>query len=167
MLSDTMHKALLAQINKEIFSAYQYAAMANYFESENLKGFAHWMRSQSDEELIHARKIVDYLNNRGARVTYSTIEAPKNEFDSTIAAFEAALAAEQFISDSINSLSTMAVKENDHATHAMLEWFVTEQVEEEAVVNDILQRLKLIDGAPGAMYMLDRELGSRAMPVVE
>lgn len=164
MLSNAMHEALLRQINKEISSAYQYAAMANHFEAENLKGFAHWMRTQTNEELMHARKIVDYLNDRDAKVTFSALEAPKNEWGSVIEVFEASLEAERAISESINELSTLAVKENDHATHAMLEWFVTEQVEEEAAVNDILQRLKLIDGAPGVMYMLDRELSERTDP---
>jgi len=163
MLSQSMHEALLDQVNREITSAYHYAAMASHFEFINLKGFAHWMRLQCEEELAHAQKIVAYITTRNNKIRFKAIDAPKDTWETPIAAFEEALESEQAVSKSINALSTLAVKENDHATHAFLEWFVTEQVEEEALMDNVIQQLKLMEGAPGAMFLFDRELGSRAL----
>ena len=162
MISKKMEAAYNKQINEELYSAYLYASMSNYFENINLRGFAQWMRVQTDEELAHARKFRDYLINRGGKVVLDTIKAPQIEWKSPAAVFEAALKHECHISDCINKLSSLSVTENDHASHAFLEWFVEEQVEEEANVDNVVQQLKLVEGAPGALFILDREMGTRA-----
>lgn len=161
MISEKMAAAINKQINEELFSAYLYASMSNYFEHMGLRGFAQWMRVQTDEELAHARKFRDYLVNRGAKVTLGEIKAPQAEWKSPLAAFEAAYKHEGHITDCINKLSSLSQKETDHASHAFLEWFVEEQVEEEANVDQVVQQLKLVEGAPGAMFILDREMATR------
>ena len=153
MLSQEMQDALNKQINEELESAYIYQAMACYFEHITLQGFANWMRAQTEEERAHAQKLIDYMQDRGARVTLTGIEGPKSDWDSPLAAFEDAYKHEQHISKCINQLQTKALKENDHATHALLEWFVTEQVEEEANASTIVDQLKLVDGAPGGLFL--------------
>lgn len=162
MMSPAMQEAFNKQINKEIFSAYLYASMASHFEHNSLKGFATWMRAQSGEELEHARKFIDYMHDRGARVVLTALDAPRTEWTTPTEVFEDAYRHECQISESINDLSTQAVNEKDHATHAFLEWFVTEQVEEESNADQIVQQLKLADGAPGALFILDREMGQRS-----
>jgi len=162
MLSNEMQDALNKQINEELFSSYLYASMASHFEHTSLKGFAKWMNMQSDEERGHAQRIIEYMHNRGARVIRAAIAAPQSEWPTTLAAFEDAYKHECHISACINKLATMAVKENDHATHALMEWFVTEQVEEESNVDQIVQQLRMVDGNPAALFLLDREIGSRA-----
>lgn len=162
MISKTMQDALNTQINEELASAYIYASMANYFEHISLKGFAHWMRTQSEEELGHARRIVTFMNSRGGRVILSAIAAPPSEWPSPLSAFESVYTHECHISACINDLSTLAVNEKDHATHAFLEWFVTEQVEEESTADEIVQQLKLVEGAPSGLFLIDRELAQRA-----
>ena len=161
MISQAMQDAFNKQINEELYSAYLYAAMANYFEAGSLKGFAHWMRLQSEEELGHTRRIVTFMNDRGGRVLLAAVAAPQVDWDAPLAAFEAAYTHECHISACINALSTKAMEEKDHASHAFLEWFVTEQVEEEANADEIVQQLKLMDGAPGGLFMMDRELAQR------
>lgn len=161
MLSPTMEAALNQQINEEMYSAYIYLSMANYFEATGLRGFASWMRVQSQEESAHADRFVNYVNDRGGRVILRAIAEPPSDWDSPVAAFENVAKHEAFITDCINKLSTQAAEEKDHATHNFLEWFVGEQVEEEANANDSLGRLKLADGAPGAMLFLDQEFGAR------
>lgn len=161
MIQDKMEAALNKQINEELASAYIYAAMANYFEETNLRGFAHWMRMQTDEEVVHARKIRDYIIDRGGKVVLTDIKAPQNEWASALDAFEAAYKHECHISQCINNLSTLAQELKDHATHQFLEWFVAEQVEEEANADEIVQQLKLVEGAPGGLFLLDREMAQR------
>jgi ferritin len=162
MISQAMQDTFNKQINEELFSAYLYASMANYFEDRSLKGFAHWMRLQSEEELAHTRRFVTYLNDRGGRVVLDAIAAPQIEWETPLAAFEGAYEHECHISACINAMVTQSVEEKDHASHAFLEWFVTEQVEEEANADDIVQQLKLMDGAPGGIFMIDRELAQRS-----
>ena len=162
MLSQEMQEALNLQINEELFSAYMYSAMANHFEQVNLPGFAQWMRVQSEEELTHAGKIVDYLNERNGKVVYQAIAAPPTEWPSPLATMEDAYKHECHISDCINRLQSLALKLNDHATRAFLEWFVTEQVEEEANVDRTVQALKMVEGAPSGMFLLDREMAQRS-----
>lgn len=161
MISKTMEEAFNKQINEELASAYIYAAMANHFANTNLTGFAHWMRLQTDEELLHARKFRDHLIDRGGKVVLTAIAAPQNEWKSTLEAFEAAYKHERHISECINKLSTLAQKEHDHASHQFLEWFVAEQVEEEANADNVVQQLKLVEGAPGGLFLLDREMAKR------
>ena len=129
MLNQEMEEQLNEQINAELYSAYLYQAMAAYFEDEDLDGFANWMDIQAQEELSHARKIYDFINERGGRVKLKAIEAPQNEWDSPLNAFEDAYAHEQKITKMIDDLVNLAIEENDHAANSFLQWFVDEQVE--------------------------------------
>lgn len=161
MLTEKMQEALNKQINAEFYSAYLYLSMSAYFESIDLAGFARWMRVQAQEELTHAMKIYDYVNERGGRVVLYPIEGPPTEWDSPLATFEAAYRHEQKVTGLINELVNLAQEEKDHATYIFLQWFVTEQVEEEASAKEVVQKLKLAGNAPGALFMLNRELGQR------
>ena len=160
-ISDSMAKALNGQINAELYSAYIYASMAAYFESQDLKGFASWMTAQAQEEVAHAMKIYDFIHDRGGRVVLGAIDAPPSEWESPLAAFENALKHEQHVTSLIHGLVDQAAAENDHATKAMLEWFVTEQVEEEATAGEIVAKLKLAGGHGAGLMMLDGHLASR------
>ena len=161
MIGKKMEKALNDQINAEYYSAYLYLAMVAYFESENLPGFAGWMRAQVQEETAHAMKIFDFVCERGGRAALKAIEQPTKTWKSPLAAFQAALKHEQLITGRINKLVDLALTEKDHATNAFLQWFVNEQVEEETSVDSIVQNLKMAESAPGALFMIDRELGRR------
>ena len=161
MISKKMVDALNEQVNAELYSAYLYLSMESYFKSENLNGFANWMRVQTQEEVAHATKIYDFINERGGRVTLKAIEGPQTEWDSALAVFKAAYEHEQKVTGLINNLVDLAIKEKDHATNSFLQWFVNEQVEEESSADEIVQQLKMMENAPGGMFMLDRELGQR------
>jgi len=161
MIKENIEKALNNQINAEIYSAYLYLSMAAYFHSINLPGFANWMRVQTQEELMHTMKFYDHINERGGRVYLSTIEGPPTEWKSPLEAFEAAYKHEQKVTKMINDLVDLALKEGDHATNIFLQWFVTEQIEEEASTNDVVQRLKLMGDMGNGLFMIDRELAQR------
>ena len=161
MLSEKVEKALNGQINAEMYSAYLYLSMSAYFQSISLSGFASWMKVQAQEEMVHAMKLYDFVNERGGRVTLQQIEAPQIEWDSSLAVFEAVYAHEQKVTGLINDLVELALTEHDHATNIFLQWFVTEQVEEEDSANEVVQKIKLIGDAHGGLFMLDRELGQR------
>ncbi|MDH4238355.1 MAG: ferritin [Phycisphaerae bacterium] len=161
MISKKMQDALNEQINAELYSAYLYLSMVAYFKSINLPGFATWMRVQTQEEIVHAMKIYDYLNERGGRVILKSIDEPQTEWKSPLAAFEAAYGHEQKVTGLINGLVNLAIEEKDHAANMFLQWFVNEQVEEESNADAIVQKLKLMAEAPGGMYMLDNEMGQR------
>ena len=161
MIGKKMQDALNDQINAELYSAYIYLAMAAYFESENLAGCAAWMRVQVQEETAHAMKIFDFVNERGGRVVLKAIDEPAKEWKTPLAAFKAAYEHEQYITGRINDLVDLAIKEKDHATNAFLQWFVNEQVEEETSVDNIVQKFRMAEKAPGALFMMDRELGQR------
>ncbi|MBW1998903.1 MAG: ferritin [Deltaproteobacteria bacterium] len=161
MLSKTMEKALNDQVNAEMYSAYLYLAMEAYFQSVGLNGFATWMRVQTQEELVHAMKIYDFINERGGRVTLRAIEAPPTEWDSPLGVFQAAYEHEQKVTGLINDLVDLSQAEKDHATHNFLQWFVGEQVEEEDSANKVVEKIKLVGEAQGGLFMLDRELGQR------
>lgn len=161
MLSAKIQDAMNDQVNAEFFSAYLYLSMAAYFDDLNLTGMAQWMRGQTQEEMLHAMKFFDHINERGGRVTLEALDKPQAEWDSPLAAFEAALAHEQHITGRVNSLVSLAAEENDRATDIFLQWFVSEQVEEEAAADDIVQKLKMFGAAPQALYMIDKDLGSR------
>jgi len=162
MLSKKMEKALNEQINAELHSAYLYLAMSAWFESQNLPGFAAWMRIQNREETAHGMKFFKFVVERRGRVTLATIAEPAKEWKSPLAAFEAAFEHEQYITGRIGDLVNLAVTEKDHATNAFLQWLVNEQVEEEATADSIIQKLRMAEKAPGAMLMLDHELGQRS-----
>jgi len=161
MLSKKMEKALNAQVNAEMYSAYLYLSMESFFKSLNLNGFANWMRAQTQEEMMHAMKIYDFINERGGRVLLKTIEGPQTKWDSPLAVFEAVFKHEQKVTAMINDLVDLAIEEKDHATNSFLQWFVNEQVEEEASADEKVQQMKMMENAPGGMFMLDRELGQR------
>lgn len=161
MLSERMLKALNEQLNRELYSAYLYFAMAAYFEDLNLEGFANWMKAQAEEELGHALRFYNYIYDRNGRVELKVIEQPPKEWESPLAAFEAAYKHEQFISKCINELAALAEEEKDYSTRAFLEWFINEQVEEEANVKKIVDKLKFAKDSPQVLFMLDQELGQR------
>ncbi len=163
MIKEKIQKSINDQINAEMYSAYLYLAMEAYFQSENLEGFANWMRAQAQEEMVHAMKFYDYVIERGGRVTLDAIEKPDAEWDSPLAAFEAAYKHEQYVTSRINDMVDLAITENDHATRNFLQWYVDEQVEEEASADAIVQKLKMVQGAPGGMFMMDSELGKRSL----
>jgi ferritin len=161
MLSKTLEDALNKQVNREFYSAYLYLAMSAYFETASLKGFAKWMRLQSKEERVHGEKIYNYILARSGRVTLGDIEAPKAKWASAGKVFEETYAHEQKVTAMIHNLVELATKEKDHATFEMLQWFVKEQVEEEANAGDILAQIKILGDVPGHLFWLDHELGKR------
>ncbi len=161
MINQTIQDALNEQIKHELESAYLYLSMAAYFESVSLQGFAHWMRLQHQEETAHGMKLFDYLNDRGGRVILQAIEQPKTDFQSSLEVFEQALAHEKKVTALINNLYDLAIKQNDHATQIHLQWFITEQVEEEKNAQDVVDKLKMAADHPGALFLLDQQLASR------
>ncbi|MFA4877705.1 MAG: ferritin [Methanoregula sp.] len=161
MLSRTMEDALNTQVNREFYSAYLYLAMSAYFETVSMKGFAHWLRIQSKEEREHGEKIYDYIIARGGKVNLGAIEAPKTKWSSAGKVFEEVYAHEQKVTAMINSLVDQAIKEKDHASFEMLQWFVKEQVEEEANASEILAQIKIVGDVPGHLFYLDHHLGKR------
>lgn len=165
MLSKKMEAALNNQINAEFFASYQYLAMAAYFEAQNLMGFAHWMHIQSQEETTHAMKFYNYINSRRGRVALDAVAAPKTEWDSPLAVFEAALEHEQHVTGMINKLMNLGIKESDHATTSFLKWFVDEQVEEESTADMAIQDLKRVGNSVEGLFILDREMGQRQAEV--
>lgn len=161
MISEKLERALNKQLNLELYSAYLYAAMAAYFEYKNLAGFANWMRVQVEEELAHAAKFYTYIQDIGGRVELEAIAKPPADFKSALAVFEEALAHEQGVTKSIYKLVDLAQKESHHATSTFLQWFVTEQVEEEKVADEIRRRLEMVGNSPEGLFMIDRELAQR------
>ena len=163
MLNEKMETALNQQLNAEAFSGYLYLAMSAYFESMGLKGFAVWMANQAREEFYHTSKFYTYIVDRGGRVKLTAIDAPDFEWSSPLAAFEAALAHEQKVTALINNLVNLAIDEKDHASSIFLQWFVTEQVEEEQSVGDVVHQLKLIGDGGNGLFMLDKDMGTRTI----
>ena len=161
MIRPKIEKALNDQINAELFSAYLYYSMSAYFESINLKGFANWMRIQTQEELAHAAKFYDFINSRKGRVLVQPIDAVETEWESPLAVFEATYKHECYVSDLINKLVALAREENDNATENFLKWFVDEQVEEEATADEKIQEIKMVEGQGQGLFMLDREMAQR------
>lgn len=161
MLTENMQKALNDQVKWELWSSYLYLSMASYFEDLGLSGFANWMKVQEQEEKFHATKFYNYTIERGGRILLQTLEAPENTWASPLAAFQDTLRHEQGVTARINALMDLAIAEKDHATTSYLKWFIDEQVEEEASVQDAINKLKLVEGNPSALYLLDKELGTR------
>jgi len=161
MLSETMMERLNEQITNEIYSAHLYMSMSAYSTYIGLKGFANWFMVQYHEEMSHAMKIYDYINDQGGRVLLSAIKEPLTDFESPLDMFEKTLVHEKFITGCINDLVDLAIAEKDHATNIFLQWFVTEQIEEEGNDNDIIARLKLVGEDGNGLLMLDRELAAR------
>ena len=167
MLSDRLLKALNSQVNAEIYSAYLYLGMAAYFDSASLKGFANWMKVQAKEEMTHAIKFYEHINGRGGKVALSSIEKPPQTWTSPLHIFESTLVHEKKVTGMINDLVNLAIEEKDHASNNMLQWFISEQVEEESSADEIVQKLKLIGDGKSGLFMLDQQLGQRVfMPPV-
>ena len=169
MLKEKMLAAFNKQINAEMYSAYLYLSMEAYFQSINLTGFANWMRTQTQEEMMHAMKFYDFVFERGGKVTLEAIDKPPFSWDSPLAAFKEVLKHEQHVTSLINDLVDLAIKEKDHASNIFLQWFVTEQVEEEASADAVIQRLKLAKDNASGLFMIDAELGQRVftMPAAD
>lgn len=161
MIGKTMQDAMNEQINKELFSSYLYLSMAAHFEAKNLPGFASWMRIQEVEEREHAMKFYDHLLERGGKVELKAIAAPKVEWKSSLELFEEVAKHEAMITASIYSLFELAQKEKDYPVQVMLQWFISEQVEEEKNATEILENLKLIEDRGTAVLMLDHRLAKR------
>jgi len=161
MIGKKVQDAFNDQIQAELYSAYLYLAMAAQFEDMNLPGFAGWMRVQAKEEVAHAMKFYAHVTERGGRVTLQAIDAPPAEWASPLAAFQDAFKHEQKVTALIDGLVRTAAEAGDNAAGVFLHWFVTEQVEEEASVDEVVQRLKRVKDAPHALLMVDRELARR------
>ncbi|OPX45764.1 ferritin [Ruminiclostridium hungatei] len=161
MLSEKINKILNEQIQKEFFSAYLYLGMEAYFTSLNLDGFANFFRVQVQEERDHAMKFFNYINQKGGKVELLQINAPEANFESAEEIFALTLGHEQFVTQSIYNIVNAALDEKDHATNTFLQWFVTEQVEEEATMEKYLRKLQLIKNDPNGLLMLDAELAQR------
>jgi len=162
MLNKKVEEAMNKQINAEIWSAYLYLSMSAYFESQSLPGFANWMKVQWQEEISHAMKFFDYINERGGRVDLMPIVEVKTNWKDAVEIFEETLAHEQKVTSMINALVDLATTEKDHASNSMLQWYVDEQVEEEANADALLKQLKMLNNNQQGLLMLDRELQSRA-----
>ncbi len=160
-LSTKMQEALNKQINAEFYSSFIYLSMASYFQSVNLTGCASWMRQQGQEEHDHALKIVDYVENRLGRVFLSPIDGPPAEWSSALNVFEEAFKHEQKVTKMIHDLANLANSDKDQATSVFLQWFVNEQVEEEATVDQIVQNLKMVGNDATGLFIIDRELAQR------
>ena len=163
MINEKVETALNDQIRWELYSSYLYLSMSSWYESIGLRGFARWERVQAQEELAHAMKFYDYIISRGGRVILQPVDAPPSEWESPLDAFEFSYAHEQKVTELINTLVNLAIEEKDHATTNMLQWFVDEQIEEEANASEIVEKLKMIreERGTGILYMLDKELGAR------
>jgi ferritin len=161
MISKKLQNAINKQINKELYSEYLYLSMAAYLESIGLEGFANFFKVQVQEERFHTMKFFDYVNERGGRVILEAIDRPQIEFKSPVEIFEIAYKHEQYVTKLINELMEVAINENDHAARSFLNWFIDEQVEEEASMDKILNQLKMIGGKGQGMLMLDKELAAR------
>lgn len=161
MLKKSVEDALNKQLNAELYSSYLYLAMAAYMETLSMKGFAHWLRLQSKEELAHGIKFYDYLIEAGGTVKLAAIDAPKTSWKSAGAVFDQVYAHEQKVTGLIHGLMDLAIKEKDYATTGFLSWFVKEQVEEEANASEIVAKVKTIGDILGHLFWLDHELGKR------
>jgi len=160
-LSAAMQDAMNQQIRVELESAYLYLSIATFFSPKNLGGLAHWMRIQAQEEVAHAMKFIDHVEDRGGRVALQALAQPRLEFASALEAFEFAASHEAAVSAQIHGLYDLAAKERDYASQALLQWFITEQVEEEKTASQIVETLRMVgDSAPG-LFMVDKELAGR------
>ena len=161
MLPKKIETAMNKQINHELYSSYLYLSMSAYFMGINLEGFAHWMRVQAQEEMMHGIKFFDHILSRDGTPKLDTVKAPETVWKSPFEVCQAVLKHEQFISKSIDTLADLAVAEKDHASTTLLQWFVNEQVEEEANATLLVERVKMVKDSPGGLFMMDRALAQR------
>lgn len=162
MISEKMTKAINAQINRELYSAYLYLAMSADAMNKGFKGAAHWFTVQFKEEQSHAFKFIKYLEDQNAKVELTAIDAPKKSWKDLLEMFQETLAHEKTVTANIHKLAALAEAEKDFATGNTLQWFVTEQVEEEANDVDVLWMLEMAAGSKGALFMADKKLGDRS-----
>ena len=167
MIKKRVEEELNKQLNAELYSAYLYLSMSAYCADNNLAGFSHWMRLQFEEEQAHAMRFFQFILDRGGKVELKAINEPKHDWKNIIDVFENILRHEQHITSMINDLVNVAMEERDHATVNFLQWYVSEQVEEEATVSDLLDQLRLIEGKGPGLFMLDREAKTRTNTAVE
>lgn len=161
MLNERANAELNKQINAEIYSSYLYLSMSAWFEAKSLAGFAKWMRAQSQEEMFHAIKMYDYLNERGGKVVLEAIDKPSSEWDSPIDVIENVVLHERHVTGLINALVDCALDERDHALNHFLQWFIAEQVEEEASVGTVFEQLKMVGEDSAGMFAMDLEMAKR------
>lgn len=161
MISNTLQTAINEQINKEFFSSYLYLSMAAYFENKNLPGFAQWMYIQADEERGHGMKLFKHLLERGGKAELKGITDPQVDWKTSLEVFKHVQEHEAAVTASINNLYELALEEKDYPVQVLLQWFITEQVEEEKNATDIVQQLELIDARGTAVLMLDHQLAKR------
>jgi ferritin len=161
MITQRLQEEFNEQIKYELYSAYMYMAMSAYCSDRNLSGFAHWMRMQAEEEVDHAMRFYNFLLERGGRVELQAIDRPPVEYGSPLQVMEKSLEHERFVTSRINQLYDVAVEEADHPAAVMLQWFITEQVEEEATIDEIVQRMKMFGEEGPALLMVDSQLGAR------
>ncbi len=162
-MNKTIEEALNKQINAELFSSYLYLSMASYFETINLTGFSKWMKLQAEEELTHAMKFFDYVNNRGGKVILDQIDKPETEFSSPLNVFKKIYEHEQLVTEKINNLYKLSLDYSDYAFQSFLKWFIDEQVEEESSVSDIIEKIKLAGESGPGLFMVDQELSKRSI----
>lgn len=165
MISPKMTEAINRQINNEMYSAYLYMAMSAHSSNIGLNGFATWFMVQYHEEMFHAMKQYNYLLDQGAEVHLQAIKEPPKTFASAADMFEKTLEHEKFVTKSINEIENLAQQEKDHASYLFFQWYVNEQIEEEKNDNEILQKLKLAGASGPGLFMLDQQLGARALTV--
>lgn len=161
MLSTTLLDALNEQMKNEFYSAYLYMAMSGYFQSEDLPGFASWMRIQAMEEMTHGEKFFNFICETGGKTNFLAIDAPPDQYESPLETIEHGLQHERFVTERIGVLMDTAIRERNHAAQIMLQCFVTEQVEEEANFSLLLRKLKRVEGDGRGPLLLDQELSQR------
>jgi ferritin len=160
-MSDAVNAAIEAQIGNEFGASQAYLSMAGYFEAESLGGFAAWMREQSQEEIAHAMKFFDFLVDRGVAPKLPALPAPAHGFGGALEAFEAAFAHERKVTRQIHELYELALAEKDYQAQILLQWFITEQLEEEKLTGGLVDRIRMVEGSRSALLILDSELGAR------
>ncbi len=161
MISAKMQDALCAHVEQEMYSAYLYLSMSAYCEAKVFKGFARWLRVQHEEELDHARKVLDHVLARGGQAALGAIPAPPREYGSMLQVFEAVLAHEKRVTERLLALHAAAADEKDTTTQVFLQWFLSEQVEEEAAATEIVDKIRMVADRPGTVLYLDKEYGKR------
>ncbi|PID57190.1 ferritin [candidate division KSB3 bacterium] len=161
MLSKRMEEALNKQVTAEFYSSYLYLSMSADFAAKNLEGFASWMQMQAQEEWDHGMKIYNYILEKGGTIKLEAIKAPPTSWKNAVDAFDTTLKHEQHVTGLFNNLASLAIEEKDHATGIFLQWFVSEQVEEESTASGILERLKMVGDSPQGLFMMDSNLAAR------
>lgn len=167
MITKRIEKLLNEQITRELYSVNLYLSISSYFMDMELDGFANFFRQQAQEENVHAMKQFDYIHQVDGKVTLGAIDAPQSEFANIMEAFQVSMKHEQMVTKSIHEIVKAAMEENDYATHTFLQWFVTEQVEEEGLIRNLIRKLEMVGDNSSALYLLNEELGRRKADLTE